>query len=192
MVENDKKKNSKTTVKATATKKSTQQKEVKKEVKEQEIENNNTKKDLVDSAKAKIDEIMTVDDDTSKYDNKDIEVNKAMAILAYIGPLALIPYLVEKDSKFVRYHALQGMNLFMVEIIFGVISYALKSLVQVSRMCELWGYKYECGTMTPWWITYPLNFIGIFLVALSIIGIVYICQGKAKEIPLINKFRVFK
>jgi uncharacterized membrane protein len=40
-----------------------------------------------------------------------------MIILAYFGPLALIPYLVEKEDREVQWHAKHGLVLFGVEIV---------------------------------------------------------------------------
>ena len=50
-------------------------------------------------------------DTTNEYDKKEIENGKVMAILAYLGILCLIPYFAEKDNKYVRFHAIQGLNL---------------------------------------------------------------------------------
>ena len=44
----------------------------------------------------------------TESNKKDNESKKSMAILSYIIPL--IPYFVEKKDKFVRFHAVQGMN----------------------------------------------------------------------------------
>ena len=37
-----------------------------------------------------------------------------MGVLSYLGLLALIPYFSKGQSSFVRFHALQGMNLFLL------------------------------------------------------------------------------
>src|SRR5471030_1450735 len=39
----------------------------------------------------------------------DVEKNKVFGILAYLGPLCLVPILVAKDSPFAKYHANQGL-----------------------------------------------------------------------------------
>ena len=41
-------------------------------------------------------------------DIRDAQDNKVMAILAYFGPLVLIPIFAAKESRFARYHANQG------------------------------------------------------------------------------------
>ena len=40
-----------------------------------------------------------------------------MGILAYLGILSLIPFLVKDQSSFVRAHAVRGINLFLLEVI---------------------------------------------------------------------------
>ena len=177
----------------------TSETEVKTEVKTEPKEFNEAAHDLGEaardfgaSAKVKIEEMMDTEDTTTNYDNKDIETNKAMAILAYIPPLTLIPYFSEKNSKFVKYHTTQGMNLLIFSLIYAIVSGTLRSLIKINRTCELWGYNYNCGTVTPWWLEWPLEIIGLGITVLCIIGIVYVCQGKAKELPVVNKFKFFK
>ena len=69
-------------------------------------------------------------DTTSKYDKKDIENGKLMSVLAYLGILCLIPYFADKDNKFVRYHAIQGLNLFFYSLIYSV-AFAIISLLLI-------------------------------------------------------------
>ena len=47
--------------------------------------------------------------------------NKGITYLSYLGILALIPFMTEKDDEFVQFHAKQGLNLFIFEII-GAVS----------------------------------------------------------------------
>lgn len=56
---------------------------------------------------------------------KDIDDNKLMAVLSYIGILCFIPLLLKKDSPFAQYHAKQGLALFIVEIIASVLSWTI-------------------------------------------------------------------
>ncbi len=50
-----------------------------------------------------------------------------MIVLAYLGPLALIPFLVEKDDQEVQWHAKHGLVLFGVEFIVCLIVGAIAS-----------------------------------------------------------------
>ena len=46
--------------------------------------------------------------------------DKLMGVLSYLGILSLIPYFIKDQSSFVRYHAVRGLNLFLLELIAGV------------------------------------------------------------------------
>ena len=60
-------------------------------------------------------------DTTADFDEKDIADNKVYAILSYIWILFLVPLLAAKESKFARFHANQGLVLFIASIICGII-----------------------------------------------------------------------
>lgn len=51
------------------------------------------------------------------FDKKDIEDNKVIAALSYVGILCLIPLLAKKDSKFSQEHGKQGLVMLIVWII---------------------------------------------------------------------------
>ena len=74
----------------------------------------------------KLNELTNTEDRTSSYSPEDINNNKAMAILAYLSWLVLIPLFAAKESPFARFHVNQGLCLAIVEIIcwvvFGILS----------------------------------------------------------------------
>lgn len=57
--------------------------------------------------------------------NKALDSNETMtAILSYLGFLVLIPLIAiesKKRNEFIKFHLQQGLNLFIVEIILGII-----------------------------------------------------------------------
>lgn len=90
--------------------------------------------------------------------------NTLMAILAYIGVLIIIPYLMANDDTFVKFHIKQGLVLVVIELI-------------------VWG----AGMML--WGIYPiLALVNLATFVLSIIGIVNVLQGNTKELPLVGQF----
>lgn len=107
------------------------------------------------------------------FSKKDVESGKAMGILSYIGPLALIPYLVEKNNRFVMFHAKEGMNLFIL----GVIGYAVVSIL--AFILFLFG-----GLL---FLLYNAA-----LIYLSVKGIINVCNGKSEGLPYIDKFKFIK
>lgn len=165
-----------------------------KEERQEEKEENYGKK-IENKAKDAVEKIMDTADETESFDKKDINSNKGMALLAYLGPLCLIPFLLEKKSKFSEYHAKQGVNLFIIEIFFAMIAYFLTNLVRIPNVCTLIGsttITYDCGSITPWFISIPISFCRLFLALISLVGIIYVFQGKAKELPIFGKFKIVK
>ncbi len=90
-----------------------------------------------------------------------------MGMLAYIGPLVLIPYFLAKDNSFVRFHVQQGLVLFVIEIILWVLD----------------GFMFYSHFL--WNILTLINF---GLLILSVIGIVNVLQKKEKELPLVGNY----
>ncbi|MBT3356527.1 hypothetical protein HN784_04965 [bacterium] len=61
--------------------------------------------------------------ESDKKDNKtakDVEENRAITFLSYLGFLCLIPLLAKKESKFAQFHAKQGLVLLIAWIIGGI------------------------------------------------------------------------
>lgn len=118
-------------------------------------------------------------DTTNEYDKKDIEKGKLMSILAYLGILCLIPYFAEKENKFVRYHAIQGLNLFLITLIYSV---GLGVVSTILMFIPIIG----------WILIMLLSLLSYGFTALCIWGIVNVCQEKAKQLPLVNKWQLIK
>ncbi len=151
----------------------------------------NNSKDFKEKTK---DLLNNVKDESKSFDKKDIDSGKGMAILSYIIPP--IPYFVEKNNKYVRYHAVQGMNLLLVAIAYGILRWLL-STIYVSAHCGgglagKWCRELIGGWYLPWYLNIPVIIIGIGITILCIIGIMNSCNGKAKELPIVNKVKIFK
>ena len=115
---------------------------------------------------AKVTKLNNTADITEQFDKDDIEKNKVMGLLAYI--LCFIPLLAAKDSPFARYHANQGLVLFLAAILSSVI-----------LIIPILG-----------WIIAPI--LSIVITVLAVIGIINALNGKAKELPIIGKFKILK
>ncbi len=118
-------------------------------------------------------------DSTADFDKEDIDKNKVMAILAYFGPLVLIPIFAAKDSKFARYHSNQGLVLLVALIIYSV-AYGILSSVALAISWTLYS------------IVSILGIVSIAFSILAIIGIINAANGRAKELPLIGKYTLLK
>ncbi|MBR3797639.1 MAG: zinc ribbon domain-containing protein [Bacteroidales bacterium] len=112
---------------------------------------------------------------------EDVQNNKVFAILAYFGILVLVPIFAAKESKFARFHANQGLGLFICEAAWGIISYIISYLLAVSFSWAMLGL---------WSVISWLVCIGFLVFA--IIGIVYAAQGNTKPLPIFGKFKILK
>ena len=127
----------------------------------------------------KFSELNNTKDSTSEFSQQDINSNKVMAILAYLGILVLGPIFAAKESKFARFHANQGLVLFLAEIAF----YIVLTIVSAIILAISWKLYFIITILSLVWI--------VFLV-LAIIGIINAANGKAKELPVIGKFTLLK
>ena len=118
-------------------------------------------------------------DTTAEFDKADIDQNKGMAILAYFGPLVLIPILAAKNSKFARYHSNQGLVLLIAAVIYG-IAYGILSTI-------IYAISWRLG-----FIVSIIGLVSILFSVLAIIGIINAVNGRAKELPVIGKFKILK
>lgn len=152
---------------------------------------------------AKLAGITDTPDSTSEYDPNDISQNKVYAILAYIGILFLVPILGAPKSKFARFHANQGIVLFIAEaalgivstifsLIFGALKTAFMTAHVVANLTGGISFPYVLVSIISVIFTIVFVIIGIFLLFLVIIGIINAAQGKAKEVPLLGKLKILK
>ncbi len=111
----------------------------------------------------------------------DVEENKVLSILCYFGILFLIPYFMKKESQYIKFHANQGLLLFILNIILSVISGIFGAL--------LGAILGEFGAILSTLLGGVLSLIGI---AGMVIGILNAVNGKMKELPFIGTMRILK
>lgn len=109
---------------------------------------------------------------TSEYDSRDIESNKVFAILSYIGILFVVGLIAAPKSKFARFHANQGLVLFITEIVLGIVSGIVSFIPVVSGIVSA--------------------VVGIISLVYMVIGIYNSASGKAKELPVIGGISIIK
>ena len=111
-------------------------------------------------------------------DERDANDNKAMGILAYLGPLVFIPMFAAKTSKFARFHTVQGFNLFLLDVAYGIVAGILSAIF----FAVFW--------TVGWLFSSLLSLVWIGVAVLAIIGIVNAAQGKMKPLPIIGKLHI--
>jgi len=102
--------------------------------------------------------VQSASDQSQSADAKDVEKNKAITFLSYLGLLFLVPLLVAKESKFAQFHAKQGLVL----TIGWFLGFILMPLLGIGILVEL------------------------AIIVLSIIGLVNVAQGKMEKLPLVG------
>lgn len=120
-------------------------------------------------------------DSTSQFTPQDINDNKVMGILAYIGILVLIPIFAAPQSKYARFHANQGLVLFIIELIYGVITTVITSIF---TMMHLFTIALIVGSL--------LGLVSIVFLVFMILGIVNVVNGTAKTLPIIGNVKILK
>lgn len=95
---------------------------------------------------------------------KDVEENKIIAALGYLGFLCLLPLLLKKDSPFAQHHGKQGLVLLIAWLILWIVN-VIPFVGQV-----LWA----------------LGSIGILILVL--LGIVNALNGIMWEMPVLGKY----
>lgn len=110
---------------------------------------------------------MTEQGSVNLFTAEDIEKNKVISGLAYI--IFFLPLIVCPESPFGRFHANQGLLLLITSVV-GSIVLGLIPFIG--------------------WVLLPL--FSLTIIVFAIIGLVGGISGKAKELPIIGKFRIFK
>ncbi len=102
-----------------------------------------------------------IDDDEPLADDFQTEEGRMAAIMSYIPILCFVPLLNMKDNKEARFHARQGVMLFLIELIAaiflidGISDFVFKAIL-------------------------------IIAVALAVFGIYFALQGKNYKLPIIG------
>ena len=111
---------------------------------------------------------------------RDISDNKTLSIFSYFGLLFLIPWLASKNSRFARFHANQGLLLFL---------FTVAASIAVAIVTFIFGFIPVLGVIVNviMWLVYYVAVIGYI-----VLGIYNVVKGRANELPVIGKFRLIK
>jgi len=123
-------------------------------------------------------------DSTSQYSAEDINANKGMAILSYLSWLLLIPLFAAKTSPFAKFHVNQGLVLAIIETAWWIVQAILSAIFYNIFFWNLFGMYTLIKTI--------LSLVNLLFLALAIVGIVNAANGKAKDLPVIGKIRIYK
>lgn len=107
----------------------------------------------------------------------ELQKNKAIFILSYLGILFFLPLIVCPESKVGRFHANQGLVLFITSVASQIIHIILQSLLPLS----FWGF-----------LSFLFSMVGIALFVLMIIGMINASKGEQKSLPIIGSIQIIK
>ncbi len=124
-----------------------------------------------------------------EFDPKDIADSKGIIWMSYLGLLALVPFFSQKDNKFTRKHAVQGLNMCIFAAIIdgglGILSGVISGIA-LSSYSTLW----LLGVASA--ISIAISAFSCFIGVIAIIGIVNAESGKYKDLPLVSKIKFIK
>lgn len=103
---------------------------------------------------------------------------KVISILDYIGFLWILGLFVEKDDPHVKFHTNQGLVLFLLDVVVGIVNVVFSFLSFIPVVGLLLSIVV--------WVLY----VGCFV--LMILGIVNAAQGQQKPLPLIGGITLLK
>ncbi len=120
-------------------------------------------------------EITSCRDLTSGFLSSDIEKNRFLSLLSYIGILIVFPFFMAKGSKYVRFHMNQGLTLLLAEAAVWIVKKLLGGIPVLGLIIRI-----ACGL------------VGIILFVLAVLGIYNCVNGRARELPFVRRISLLK
>ena len=115
---------------------------------------------------------------TGEYDPQDINRNTVMAALSYLSFLVLVPIFAAKDSPFARFHANQGLILFLAGFLWGILYRAVRWILFYGILYRIIGILGAA--------------VDVVFAVLALIGVINALKGQAKELPLIGSIKLLR
>ena len=112
-----------------------------------------------------------------QFDPRDVEENKAIAGLSYLGygVLFFLPMLACPKSHFARFHANQALVVLLASVVLSIANSVLSIIPFLGRIFS--------------WVFW-LVMLGVL--ALWILGMIQAFQGQGKELPIIGSIQILK
>lgn len=116
------------------------------------------------------------DGDSEYFSQGEVQANKVMAVISYLGILVLVPVLAgDKSSPYLRQHVNQGFVLFIINALLELADMLIGNVILI-------------GTVFSW-VAHVVDFA---LLIFMIMGIVSACRGTRKPLPIIGEIHIFK
>ena len=111
---------------------------------------------------------MNINDRTNSFDRDDINQNKVISALSYLGILFFLPLVASPNSRFGRFHANQGLILLILSVIGGILNI----------------FPFIGGLLS--------SLVGLAVFILFLFGLINTLSGFAKELPFIGNISIIK
>ncbi|MBR4179006.1 MAG: hypothetical protein IKR57_06650 [Bacilli bacterium] len=146
---------------------------------------NSSEMDLGDKTIAAVENFINTTDTASEYTAQDKKKNKTFALLCYL-PLVVF-YIIftgkYKNSKYLSFHANQGLNV----TLFYIAAFAIASLLKI-----LFKRDSYIRNDVPGWVGFICYVLYCCAFLLTLFGIINTTNESSKEMPLIGKYRILK
>lgn len=93
------------------------------------------------------------------------ENRQVMIVLAYLGPLALVPFLLEKNDQEVQWHAKHGLVLFGAGLVLSIVATIVSTVVPC------------IGCILPLLLTIPILIVHIVCIVKGLNGERFLIPG---------------
>lgn len=114
------------------------------------------------------------------YAPTEAQMKKGMAILSYFGILVLIPIFAAKNDPFARYHANQGLVLFILLTVCSVLPNVLTNIL------------YEISPVLVLVVSGLFGLLTFVFCIFALIGIIRAAKGQMKPLPIIGGIKILK
>ena len=118
-------------------------------------------------------------DDTERTDAPKTH-DTLPALLCYLSILLFIPLLKKEKNEFVSYHVNQGLVLFIIEFIVGIVLAILGLILQFASPI-----LYNV-------LLFIFAVFSLFFLICHVVGIINVCRHKQKKIPVFGEIKIYK
>lgn len=115
----------------------------------------------------------------------DVQQNRGIAWLSYVGLLFLIPLFVRKTSDYCKFHVKQGATICALEIAYSIVKAIIMAILGAIFSESYYGFRFYTAPYYVFDVIFNLAYI--FIAVISIMGIVAAATGQKKELPLVGK-----
>lgn len=126
-------------------------------------------------------------DESSMQDAQDVQENKILALVSYLGYFFFVPMIVKPYSRYLRFHGNQGLTLCLYLVAISIVNLILTSLIGLGGMAGMGAYI----AVSIINMIISIIFYGSWLL-LAAIGIYNAVKGYARELPVIGKIRLLR